>query len=108
MIKRVFRPFWVYNVVAAEEWLARMASTGFLLQSVDFRKRVFVFEKGEPKKLIYQVDYNTEDREITPTLKKKAGEKSAGAGAGVSWPTKTQSPLSSLHAKESLREPAAC
>ncbi|MGI6708824.1 MAG: DUF2812 domain-containing protein [Dethiobacteria bacterium] len=81
MIKRVFRPFWVYNVVAAEEWLARMASTGFLLQSVDFRKRVFVFEKGEPKKLIYQVDYNTEDREITPTLKKE-GWREIGRSGG--------------------------
>jgi hypothetical protein len=48
MIKRVFRPFWRYDVVATEEWLAGMAGAGFLLQSVDYRRRLFLFEKGPP------------------------------------------------------------
>ncbi|HOJ83480.1 MAG TPA: DUF2812 domain-containing protein [Bacillota bacterium] len=80
MIKRVFRPFWKYNVVATEEWLAVMAEAGFLLQSVDSRKRVFVFEKGQPQKLIYRVDYSKEDNEITPTLKKEGWRGIGGSG----------------------------
>jgi hypothetical protein len=71
MIKRVFRPFWRYNVVATEEWLAGMAAAGFLLQSVDYRRRVFVFEKRQPQELIYRVDYSKEEKESTPTLKKE-------------------------------------
>ena len=70
MIKRVFRPFWKYNVVATESWLAGMAMAGFLLQSVDYRRRLFIFEEREPQKLIYRIDYS-EAEKITPTLEKE-------------------------------------
>ena len=70
MIKRVFRPFWKYNVVATENWLAGMAMAGFLLQSVDYRRRLFIFEEGEPQKLIYRIDYS-EAEKITPTLERE-------------------------------------
>ena len=71
MIKRAFRPFWKYNVVATENWLAGMAGAGFLLQSIDYRRRLFIFKEGEPQKLIYRIDYSKEEKEITPTLKKE-------------------------------------
>ncbi len=71
MIKRVFRPFWKYNVVATENWLAGMAMAGFLLQSVDYRRRLFIFAEGEPQKLIYRIDYSEAEKEITPTLERE-------------------------------------
>lgn len=71
MIKRVFRPFWRYNVAATENWLAQMARAGFLLQSVHYRRRLFIFKEGEPQKLIYRIDYSKDEQEITPTLKKE-------------------------------------
>lgn len=81
MIKRVFRPFWRYDVVATEEWLAGMAAAGFLLQSVDYRRRVFVFEKRQPQELIYRVDYSMEQEGTTPTLKKE-GWRRVSSGRG--------------------------
>lgn len=57
MIKKCFRPFWSYDVQATELWLAGMAGKGWHLVAVDFVKRIFSFEKSEPKKAFYRIQY---------------------------------------------------
>jgi len=68
MIKRVFRPFWSYNVIAAEQWFADMAASGLLLQSANFRKRVFTFIKAEPQRILYRIDYDKDGKCLSQTL----------------------------------------
>jgi hypothetical protein len=68
MTKRVFRPFWSYDVIATEQWLADMAASGLLLQSANFRKRVFTFIEVKPQKIIYRIDYDKDGRGLSQTL----------------------------------------
>ncbi|HHT47503.1 MAG TPA: DUF2812 domain-containing protein [Firmicutes bacterium] len=68
MAKRVFRPFWSYDVTATEQWLADMAASGLLLQAANFKKRVFTFIEAEPQKIIYRIDYDKEGRGLSQTL----------------------------------------
>ncbi|MGI5876402.1 MAG: DUF2812 domain-containing protein [Dethiobacteria bacterium] len=68
MTKRVFRPFWCYDVIATEQWFADMAASGLLLQSANFRKRVFNFIEAEPQKIIYRIDYDKDGRGLSQTL----------------------------------------
>lgn len=68
MAKRVFRPFWSYDVIATEQWLDDMAASGLLLQSANLKKRVFTFIKAEPQKIIYRIDYDKDGRGLSQTL----------------------------------------
>lgn len=68
MTKSIFKPFWSYNVLAAEQWLAEMAASGLLLQSVSFAKRVFTFIKAEPQSIIYRIDYDKVGKGLSETL----------------------------------------
>ena len=68
MTKRIFRPFWSYDVIATEQWLTDMAASGLLLKSVSFRKRVFTFLKAEPRKVIYRIDYDKDRNGLSQSL----------------------------------------
>jgi hypothetical protein len=68
MTKRVFRPFWCYDVIATEQWFADMAASGLLLQSANLKKRVFTFIEAEPQKIIYRIDYDKDGRGLSQTL----------------------------------------
>ncbi|MCL6572423.1 MAG: DUF2812 domain-containing protein, partial [Bacillus sp. (in: Bacteria)] len=58
MIKKVFRPFWSYDVQKTEFWLTSMAKSGYLLTRIDRFTRCFFFQQGEPKELIYRIGYD--------------------------------------------------
>jgi len=58
MKKRKFRPFWSYDVLKTEEWLNNMASKGWVLTNVHFLRRLFIFEKGEPKDAMLKIIYD--------------------------------------------------
>lgn len=68
MIKRVFRPFWSYDIMATEQWLADMASSGLLLQSVNFRQRIFAFVVTQPRSIVYRIDFDKQQQGISQTL----------------------------------------
>ena len=53
--KRVFRPFWSYDVVKTEEWLSQMHADGYALVSVNFASRLFHFEETMPAKMFYRI-----------------------------------------------------
>lgn len=54
MSKSCFRLFWSYDVQKTEKWLSEMSSRGYHIEEVDFNLRIFKFELGNPKKLIYR------------------------------------------------------
>ncbi len=58
MIKKVFRPFWSYDVQKTEEWLTIMAENGYFLVKLNRASRCFFFQKGVPKKLTYRIGYD--------------------------------------------------
>jgi hypothetical protein len=56
MTKKVFRPFWSYDVQATEKWLSAMAAKGYHLQALK-RGSIFVFIAGEQKNATYFIGY---------------------------------------------------
>lgn len=58
MHKQVFRPFWSFDVRQTEKWLSEMAEKGFHLKNLKRSSRIFVFEKGIPKKVTYKIGYS--------------------------------------------------
>ena len=55
MTKKVFKPFWSYDVIKTENWLNQMSENGFCLVKVNFLTRVFIFEKCESKTEYYRI-----------------------------------------------------
>ncbi|MBS4022790.1 MAG: DUF2812 domain-containing protein [Dethiobacter sp.] len=45
MTKKVFRPFWSYDVQATDKWLTAMAAKGYHLQSL-VKGSFFIFTAG--------------------------------------------------------------
>lgn len=66
MIKKVFRPFWSYDVNKTEEFLSSMVEKGFCLMKMNRWTRCFFFQQGEPKKLIYRIGYDKMQGESLP------------------------------------------
>lgn len=56
-MKRVFRPFWSYDLPKSEAWLANMASQGWVLTEWNLLLRQFIFRQDEPVQLTYQIGY---------------------------------------------------
>ena len=55
MSKKVFRPFWSYNVVKSEDWLSQMHAEGYALVRINFAARLFYFEETMPAKMFYRI-----------------------------------------------------
>lgn len=68
MSKHVFKPFWSYDVIATEKWLTKMATSGFVLKSVHFKSRIFVFQEEQPKTSTYRIVYDRGENDLTKTL----------------------------------------
>ncbi|EKN70711.1 hypothetical protein BABA_04699 [Neobacillus bataviensis LMG 21833] len=64
MIKKVFRPFWSYDVQKTEKWLMSMAEKGYFLVKINRVTRIFFFQKGEPKKLTYRIGFDKMQGEV--------------------------------------------
>jgi len=55
MSKKVFRPFWSYDVVKTEEWLSQMHADGYALLRINFAARLFYFEETVPATVFYRI-----------------------------------------------------
>lgn len=55
MSKNVFRPFWSLDIIETENWLCEMSAKGYYIKEINAMTKVFVFEKGEPKEIIYKI-----------------------------------------------------
>jgi len=69
MIKKVFRPFWSYDIIATEQWLMKMAASGYILRSVNFFCKIFVFEKSQCLNMNYRILFDKSQNRFTETLK---------------------------------------
>ena len=58
MSKKLYRPFWSYDVEKTEKWLQSMAKQGYKLVGLNRITRCFSFEKAEPKQCEYRIVYN--------------------------------------------------
>ena len=58
MMKRIFKPFWSYDIEKTEKWLSSMAAKGFIFVEASTISRRFVFEKGEPQQITYSIVYD--------------------------------------------------
>ncbi|WP_416148336.1 DUF2812 domain-containing protein [Salipaludibacillus sp. HK11] len=73
MIKKVFRPFWSFDVQKTEKWLSNMAEKG--LHIVEFNRftHIFVFEEGDKKEMLYQIDFDKKQSDTLPKALKNEG-----------------------------------
>lgn len=58
MIKKIFRPFWSYDVSKTEEWLSSMAEKGYLFENLNRGTRCFSFKRANPQKITYRIGYD--------------------------------------------------
>jgi Protein of unknown function (DUF2812) len=58
MIKKVFKPFWSYDVSKTEEWLSSMAEKGYLLVKLNRGTRHFFFQQAKSKKITYRIGFD--------------------------------------------------
>ena len=58
MSKVIFRLFWSYDVVRTENWLKIMHSQGYVLKKMNFKARLFIFEKTQPATVFYRIIFD--------------------------------------------------
>ncbi|WP_407271390.1 DUF2812 domain-containing protein [Radiobacillus sp. PE A8.2] len=73
MIKKVFKPFWSYEVDKTEQWLTSMAEQGYHLVKIHLKSRQFIFEKGNPKHVTYRITYDKSQVNSLPTALENEG-----------------------------------
>jgi hypothetical protein len=59
--KRMFKWFWAWNDEKEEQWLTSMAQQGWHLQSPGVFG-VYTFSKGEPRNIVYRLDFKSADK----------------------------------------------
>src|SRR5690625_3615214 len=67
MSTKVYKPFWNYDVEKTEQWLISMASKGFLFVKLNTITRQFLFKKGKPKQIVYQIVFDKENPSVLPS-----------------------------------------
>lgn len=66
MMKRKFRPFWSYNIIETEEWLAELSAQGWEFVKFNRFTRVFYFRKSEPKTYTFRIGYDKVQNDQLP------------------------------------------
>ncbi|WP_233569603.1 DUF2812 domain-containing protein [Planomicrobium sp. Y74] len=80
-MKKVYRPFWSYDVQKTETWLSDMAEQGLVFDRLNRWTRCFYFQEGKPKKQVYRIAYDKMKTSVLPkTLQDEGWEKAATAG----------------------------
>lgn len=74
MIKKIFRPFWSYDVKNTEDWLHSMALQGYRFKAINTVTRQFTFEgENHPQAMHYHIEYDKTQTDILPTALKDDG-----------------------------------
>lgn len=58
MIKKVFRPFWSYDVIRTEKWLSSMSEKGYHVTGLNRHTRQFYFDMGVQERITYEICYD--------------------------------------------------
>ena len=72
MTKKVFRPFWTFDVQGTEEWLSSMAAEGYHLQRVTGLGS-FIFIPGDREHLTFFINYDKRQENLLPSTLQKDG-----------------------------------
>ena len=67
-MKKVFRPFWSYDIKKTENWLTSMSLQGYHLVKINRLTRCFYFEEGISKEVIYTIGYDKTYHTLTSAL----------------------------------------
>ena len=80
-MKKIYRPFWSYDVKQTEDWLAEMAAQGLIFTKLNRWTRCFYFQEQEPATRVYRIAYNKMSSSVLPkTLQAEGWEKAGTAG----------------------------
>jgi hypothetical protein len=73
-LKKVFRPFWSFDIKDTEEWLHQMALEGHRLIKINTKARLFYFEKtGKTEEIQYRLEYHKPHHYFLPMNLVKSG-----------------------------------
>lgn len=64
-MKKMYRPFWSYDVEKTEDWLSQMANNGRVFEKLNRWTRCFYFNEGAAESRIYRIAF---DKLKSPTL----------------------------------------
>lgn len=73
MMKKVFKPFWSFDVQETEKWLSSMAANGYHVIEFHRYTHRFVFEEGDPKKVIYQIGFDKNQTNVVSSALENEG-----------------------------------
>lgn len=77
MAKKIYRPFWSFDIKKTEDWLHTMALQGYRLKKIHPITRCFIFENNNRHRDIrYHIEYSKKQSpEIPDVLQKKGWER---------------------------------
>lgn len=78
-MKKVFQPFWSYNILKTERWLSQMAETGYSLQKFNRITRCFYFNEGNPETLTYRISFDKSPAGVMSSTLRNAGWSTAAS-----------------------------
>ncbi|PKH12236.1 DUF2812 domain-containing protein [Planomicrobium sp. MB-3u-38] len=80
-MKKIYRPFWSYDVKQTEDWLAEMAAQGLIFTKLNRWTRCFYFQEQEPATRVYRIAYDKMKTSVLPkTLQAEGWQKAGTAG----------------------------
>lgn len=73
MMRKVFKPFWSYDVEKTENWLSFMAKQGYYFVEMNTKIRQFYFEESTPKEVSFRIEYDKTRAKVLPGAITNAG-----------------------------------
>ncbi|WP_341201296.1 DUF2812 domain-containing protein [Planomicrobium okeanokoites] len=77
-MKKIYKPFWSYDVKQTEDWLAEMVAQGLIFTKLNRWTRCFYFQEQEPATRVYRIAYNKMSSSVLPKTLQAEGWKKAG------------------------------
>ncbi|MGB6407722.1 MAG: DUF2812 domain-containing protein [Planococcus donghaensis] len=80
-MKKMYRPFWSYDVEKTEEWLSQMENNGHVFEKLNRWTRCFYFKEAVSESRIYRIAYDKfKSPALAPTLQKEGWNMASLAG----------------------------
>ncbi len=79
---RILKWWWGWNVERLERWIEDREAAGWRLVAISGSGLLFTFERGEPRRIAYRIDYQARPGDDYRLLFEDAGWALAGSGAG--------------------------
>ncbi|WP_404430890.1 DUF2812 domain-containing protein [Sutcliffiella horikoshii] len=77
----VTKPLWSYDIQKTEQWLTDQAKEGYHLKELHRFKRLFTFEKAQPKEVTYRIGYDKiKPATLSNTMRNDGWEKVTQSG----------------------------